>query len=145
MMNNRTFYNAVLTEHNLHPSHKHGLELATCSADGHNPTCGDEITLNLKVEDGHIVDGSFTGGGCAISQASADMMLDLVIGRTEEEAREYVTLFLKMIRGEATEDEIEQLEDAGALKDVSHMPTRAKCATLAWHTLDRLINVEERK
>lgn len=139
MMNNRTFYNEVLIEHNLHPSHKHALECATCSKDGQNPTCGDEITLNLRVENGKIADGSFTGNGCAISQASADMMLDLVIGKTEEEARKYIDLFLKMIRGEATEEEIEELEDAGALKDVSHMPTRAKCATLAWHTLLNIV------
>ena len=141
-MNNRTFYNEVLTEHNLHPAHKHGLGCANRSKDGLNPTCGDEITLHLKLEDGKISDGSFTGSGCAISQASADMMLDLVIDRTEDEARHYIDLFLKMIRGEATDEEIEELEDAGALKDVSHMPTRAKCATLAWHTLSAIIDKE---
>ena len=75
-MENKTFYNEILTEHNLHPYHKHKLEDANLVLEGVNPSCGDDIFLELKVEDGVVVDGAFEGDGCAISQASADMMLE---------------------------------------------------------------------
>ena len=100
------FYDEVLIDHNLHPQHLHELPGATCSHAGMNPSCGDEITLHLEMRDGVIADGSFTGIGCAISQASADIMLDLIIGRTPAEARELAGLFRKMIGGEITPDEI---------------------------------------
>ena len=86
-MENKTFYNEILTEHNLHPYHKHKLEDANLVLEGVNPSCGDDIFLELKVEDGVVVDGAFEGDGCAISQASADMMLELVIGRSKEDLR----------------------------------------------------------
>ena len=101
-MENKTFYNEILTEHNLHPYHKHKLEDANLVLEGVNPSCGDDIFLELKVEDGVVVDGSFEGDGCAISQASADMMLELVIGRSKEEALHLADLFLKMIKGSIT-------------------------------------------
>ena len=77
------FYNEVLIDHNLHPQHLHELPGATCSHAGMNPSCGDEITLHLTVKDGIITDGAYTGVGCAISNASADIMLDLIIGRIQ--------------------------------------------------------------
>ena len=138
-MENRTFYNEVLTEHNARPAHKRALENAGFSLEGVNPSCGDDITLSLKVEDGVIVDGAFAGDGCAISQASADIMLDLVIGRTKDEALRLSDVFRRMIQGAASEAEIEELEEAGALRDVSHMPARVKCAVLGWHTLDEIL------
>ena len=76
-MENRSFYNQILTEHNLHPEHKHDLADANLVLEGVNPSCGDDIVLKLKVEDDVITDGAFVGDGCAISQASADIMLDL--------------------------------------------------------------------
>ena len=145
MTENRTFYNEVLTEHNVHPLHKHEMEGANLVLEGVNPSCGDDIVLSLKVENGVIVDGAYTGDGCAISQASADMMLELVIGKTEAEARRLSDIFLRMIQSKATEEEIEELEEAGALRDVSHMPARVKCAVLAWHTLDNALEDEEKK
>lgn len=138
-MESRTFYNEVLTEHNVRPAHKRALEGECFSLEGVNPSCGDDITLSLRVEDGVIVDGAFEGDGCAISQASADIMLDLVIGRTKEEALRLSDVFRRMIQGAASEAEIEELEEAGALRDVSHMPTRVKCAVLGWHTLDEIL------
>ena len=95
--------------------------------------------LKLYVKDGIIEDGAFTGDGCAISQASADMMLDLVIGKNKEEALRLAELFFGMIKGEATATDIDELEEAGALIDVSHMPARVKCAVLGWHTLKNAI------
>ena len=135
MMNN-TFYNEILTDHNLHPAHKRKLEDANLVLEGVNPSCGDDIILELKEENGVIVDGAFVGSGCAISQASVDMMLELVIGKTKEEALKLGDMFLRMIQGEATDEEIDQLEEASALKDIAHMPARVKCAVLGWHTLD---------
>ena len=139
-MESRSFYNEILTDHNLHPMHKHELADANMQLEGVNPSCGDDIILNLKVEDGKIVDGSFTGDGCAISQASADIMLDLIIGREVEEAERLKESFLHMIKGEATDEEMELLEEAGALADISHMPARVKCAVLGWHTLENMLD-----
>ena len=83
------------------------------------------------------------GDGCAISQASADMMLDLVIGRSKEEALRLSDIFLRMIKGEITEEEKEELEEASILQDISHMPARVKCAVLGWHTLEEMLNEGE--
>ena len=80
-MENKTFYNEVLIEHNQHPIHKEKLPDANLVLEGVNPSCGDDIILQLKVENDVIVDGAFEGSGCAISQASADIMLDMIIGR----------------------------------------------------------------
>lgn len=135
-----SFYGEVLADHNLHPLHRHELEGANYVCKGLNPTCGDDIELHLDIRDGRIMDGSFTGIGCAISQASADIMLELVIGRTPEEARHLKDLFMKMITDEVTEDELEELEEAGALQSISKMPARVKCATLSWKTMEKLLN-----
>lgn len=143
-MPNRTFYNEILTDHNLHPAHKFNLSDANLALEGVNPSCGDDIVLQLNVNDqGIIVDGSFNGDGCAISQASVDMMLDLVIGKTKEEAHRLSDIFLRMIKGEASDDEIEELEEASSLKDISHMPSRVKCAVLGWHTMDELLDKKD--
>jgi nitrogen fixation NifU-like protein len=139
------FYGEVLTDHNLHPQHKHELDCATCSQHGVNPSCGDDIVLNLEVRNGIIENGSFTGSGCAISQASADIMLDLIIGKTPEEAEHYKELFMKMISGGITDEELEELEEASALQSISKMPARVKCAALGWRTLETLLNFKEVK
>ena len=141
-MMNRGFYNEILTEHNIRPEFKHDLEDAHIVLEGVNPNCGDDIWLKLKVEDGIIKDGAFVGDGCAVSQASADIMLGMIIGKTKEEALKLGDLFFKMIKGEATDEEIEELDEASALKDISHMPARVKCAVLGWHTLDEALNKE---
>ena len=134
-MAHNSFYNEILTEHNIRPEHKHDLPDANIVLEGVNPSCGDDIWLKLKVENGVVEDGAFVGDGCAISQASADIMLDMIVGRTKDEALHCADLFLKMIQGSATPEEIDELEEAGALQDVAHMPARVKCAVLGWHTL----------
>ena len=143
-MENRSFYNEILTEHNLPPYHKHDLPNANLVLEGVNPSCGDDIFLKLRVENGVIEDGAFVGDGCAISQASADIMLDLVIGRKKEDALHLANLFLKMIKSGVTESELQQLEEAGALQDVSHMPARVKCAVLGWHTMEEMLGNSEK-
>ena len=125
-MADRTFYNEILTEHNIRPEFKHDLPDADIVLEGVNPSCGDDIWLKLKL------DGDTS---CAISQASADIMLGMVIGKKKEEAIQMGEIFMKMIRGEATDEEIDSLEEASALRDVSHMPARVKCAMLGWRTL----------
>lgn len=135
-----SFYGEVLADHNLHPQHKHELECATHCCKGLNPTCGDNIELNLDIRGGVITDGSFTGIGCAVSQASADIMLELIIGKTPDEAKHIAALFRKMIAGEASDEEIDELEEAGALQSISKMPARVKCALLSWNTLEKLID-----
>lgn len=140
---NNTFYNEIITDHNNHPVHKKKIEGANLSLEGVNPSCGDDITLSLKVENGEVVDGGFEGDGCAISQASADMMLDLIIGRSVDEAKRLGEIFHRMITGSITEEEHEELEEAGILQDIAHMPARTKCAVLGWHTMDEMLKEDE--
>ena len=105
-----------------------------------NPSCGDEMVLKLRIEDGVIEEAAFTGHGCAVSQASADMMADLVTGETVEEARRLCGLFMKMVKGETlTDEEKEDLDEAAQLESISHMPARVKCAELGWRTLSEII------
>ena len=127
-------------EHNSHPDYKYQMDNATHTHDGINPSCGDELTLSLRVENGVIEEAAFTGHGCAISQASADIMADLITGETVEEAKRLSELFLAMIRGEElSSEDHEDLDEAAQLKDISHMPARVKCAELAWRTLDGML------
>lgn len=133
-------YTAALMQHNSHPDYKYEMEGCTCSHEGVNPSCGDELTLQLRIEDGVIEEASFVGSGCAVSQASADMMADLITGETVEEAKRLVGLFLEMIKGEAlSEEDKEDLDEAAELESISRMPARVKCAELAWRTLEKLL------
>ena len=144
-MTTNPFYNEILTEHNVRPEFKHDLPDADLVLDGVNPSCGDEIQLKLKLDGDTIADGAFVGDGCAISQASADIMLGMIVGQKKEKALEMGRTFLRMIHGEASEEEIESLEEASALKDIAHMPARVKCAMLGWRTLTEALTgkVEE--
>ncbi|MCI6798090.1 MAG: SUF system NifU family Fe-S cluster assembly protein [Spirochaetia bacterium] len=134
-MDTKELYREILNEHNINPNHKKDLSGATISLNGVNPSCGDNITLNLKIENDIITDGSFTGSGCAISQASVDMMLDLVIGKSKTEALSLIENFMAMIKGTAEEPQIESLDEAASLQDISKMPARVKCAVLGWRTM----------
>ncbi|HAL02607.1 MAG TPA: SUF system NifU family Fe-S cluster assembly protein [Lachnospiraceae bacterium] len=142
-MEDRSFYNEILTEHNIRPEFKVDIQGADITLEGVNPSCGDDIVLKLKLDGDTIVDGGYTGSGCAISQASADIMLGMVIGKKKEEALDLASSFMKMIKGKASEEEIENLEEAGALQDISHMPARVKCAVLGWRTLREAFGYEE--
>lgn len=133
-------YTAALMQHNSHPDYKYEMEGCTCSHEGINPSCGDELTLQLRIEDGVIEEASFVGSGCAVSQASADMMADLITGETVKEAKRLVGLFLGMIKGEPlSEEDKEDLDEAAELESISRMPARVKCAELAWRTLEKLL------
>ncbi len=138
-MDIKSLYREIVNEHNLHPGHKHDLEHPSIVLNGVNPSCGDDINLQLLVKDGIIEDASFNGSGCAVSQASADMMCDLVIGQTEKEALRLADIFMGMIKGTATEEEREELDEAASLEDIAHMPARVKCATLGWRTMKEVV------
>lgn len=130
-----SIYTAALMEHNAHPDYKYELEDATHSHEGVNPSCGDEIVLSLKLNGDVIEEIAFTGSGCAVSQASTDIMADLVTDETVDEARRLGDIFLRMITGDVTEEELEDLGEAAELKSISLMPARVKCAELGWRTL----------
>lgn len=133
-------YTELIAEHSQSQENRRPLEHATIKERGHNPSCGDEITLELEVEGGVIKDAAFSGTGCAISQASTDMMIDLMRGKKIDEARRLAELFIDMIHGDITDDNaLEELDEAAALKNISNMPARVKCATLAWHTLKQCV------
>ena len=133
-------YNDLIMEHSMNSENKKDLQNSTCSEMGHNPNCGDEIKLQLKLKDGIIEDMAFTGHGCAISQASTSIMIDTLRGKNIKEAKEIINTFIEMIKREITdENELKKLEDAIAFKNVSNMPARVKCALLAWHTMEDML------
>ncbi|NPD30690.1 SUF system NifU family Fe-S cluster assembly protein [Eggerthellaceae bacterium zg-1084] len=133
-------YTAALMAHNAHPDYKYDLQNATHEHECINPSCGDEMTLKLRVVDGVIEEAAFTGVGCAVSQASADIMAELITGETVEEAKRLSGLFVSMIQGkELTQDEKDDLDEAYELESIGRMPARVKCAELSWRTLDLII------
>lgn len=141
-MDTKELYREILNEHNINPLHKKEMENPTMSLNGVNPSCGDDITLNLKIENDVIVDASFTGSGCAISQASCDMMADVIIGKQKDVALKLAEIFDRMIKGQVSEDELEELDEAASLQDISHMPARVKCAMLGWRTMKEMLGIK---
>ena len=134
-------YNELIMEHSMNSYNKKELKDADYCEVGHNPNCGDEITLELKLNGDIIEDMAFSGHGCAISQASTSIMIDTLKGKTIEEAKEIVKTFIEMIKREITDEkELEKLEDAIAFRNVANMPARVKCALLAWHTIEDILN-----
>ncbi len=138
-------YNAVFLDHAKNPDYKYQMDGPTFSHEGINPSCGDELTFSVRMApNGTIEEAAFTGSGCAISQASADMMSDLMVDKTPAEAIELCELFKRMIRGEESDEELleEQLDEAAMLRDIAHMPARVKCAELAWRTLQEMLEMQ---
>ncbi len=134
-------YNELIMDHSMNSYNKKKLDNADFSSVGHNPNCGDEITLELKLKENIIENMAFSGHGCAISQASTSIMIDVLKGKTTEEAKEIIKTFIEMIKREITdENELKKLEDAIAFRNVSNMPARVKCALLAWHTIEDILN-----
>lgn len=137
-MDINALYNELIMEHNQSSESKRLLAHPDFEEKGHNPSCGDEITVQVEWNSDKTViqDIAFSGQGCAISQASASMMCDLLRGKSKEEAFHLVDTFIGMIKRECTsQEELDALEDAIAFQNISNMPARTKCAVLAWHTL----------
>ncbi|HZJ68402.1 MAG TPA: SUF system NifU family Fe-S cluster assembly protein [Candidatus Eisenbacteria bacterium] len=143
-MDLRQIYSQIIMEQSRSKRYRHELPHATAKERGFNPSCGDDICLSVIIEDERIVDIAFEGTGCAISQASTSLLCGLVKGKTVDEAKSLISVFLGMIQGDITDDEIlqEDLGDAVALKNISTMPQRVSCAVLAWRTLDLIIAKE---
>lgn len=137
-----SLYTQLILEHNADKRNKRTIPDFTFEERGHNPSCGDEITIQVKIKDGVIEDLAYTGSGCAISQASASMMIDLLQGKSVEEALETIEVFLGMIKREIHDmDYLEEtLDEAFVLQNISNLPARVKCAVLAWHTLKEAMN-----
>lgn len=136
-----SIYTELIMEHSISKHNKRILEISDIKEKGHNPSCGDEITLELKLDGDVIKDLAFTGEGCAISQASTSIMIELLKGKEVHEALKLTETFINMIKREITDDEeLYALEDAIAFKNISNMPVRVKCEVLSWHILkDALI------
>lgn len=130
-------YTQIITQNSRAKHNLRQVSNATHRLEGVNPTCGDELMLELRVENGVIEDAGYTGHGCAIFMASSSMMVDRILGRKIEEAESLIKVFFKMINQESlSEEEEDLLDEIMAFEGVSVMPSRVKCATLSWHTLE---------
>ncbi|MGP1577572.1 MAG: Fe-S cluster assembly sulfur transfer protein SufU [Treponema sp.] len=133
-------YQQTLLDYSRRKEHCHTMEDATGVERGHNPSCGDDITLFIKEKNGIVEDVSFSGIGCAVSTASTNMLIECIKGKPFEYARKCVELFFKMMAKEPlTKTELDILTDAQILGYFSGMPARIKCATLSWHSAKVLI------
>ncbi|HVF03378.1 MAG TPA: SUF system NifU family Fe-S cluster assembly protein [Frankiaceae bacterium] len=128
-----SMYQEIILDHYRNPHHKGLREPYDAEVHHVNPTCGDEVTLRVRVADGVVEDVSYESSGCSISQASASVMSDLVVGRPVEDAMTTAEAFLELMqsRGRAEPDE-DVLEDAVAFAGVAKYPARVKCALLGW-------------
>ncbi len=145
----RELYQEVILDHGRSPRNFRRPEDASREALGHNPLCGDILTVYLALDgDGVIRDAAFQGKGCAISMASASMMTEVVKGRTVEQAARLFDGFHRMCTEDgydlaaAEECDSEALERLAVLSGVREFPIRVKCATLAWHTMNAAMNGE---
>lgn len=140
MDNLEEMYNEIIMEHSMNSYNKKKLSSYDFCDLGHNPNCGDEIEIEVKLNGDVIEDMAFSGHGCAISQSSTSVMIDVLKGKTVKEAKEIIATFIGMIKREITDEEkLEKLEDAIAFKNISNMPARVKCALLAWHTMEDIL------
>ena len=131
----RDLYQEVIFDHYKRPRNRGALDGATHRAEGHNPLCGDQVTIYLDVDNGVVKDVRFEGAGCAIATASASLMTEALKGRTVAE----VDALFRRFRDLVTDDNAQASPDLGKLEvlaGVREFPARVKCATLAWHTLN---------
>lgn len=135
----RELYQEIIIDHNREPRNHHSMDDATSQANGFNPLCGDKLTVYAKIKDGQIIDLSFLGCGCAISQASASLMTEALRGKTVEEAHQLFHRFHNMLTQD-DENNLTSMDKLAVLAGVKAFPARVKCATLAWHTMEAALN-----
>lgn len=135
-------YQELILDHKRHPRNFHDMADATRTVDGHNPLCGDQLRIFVKLEDGRIADVSFLGAGCAISMASASMLTEAIKGKTVEEAEQMYEQMHRLLTGQGEEVDPAPLGKLAVLSGVRDYPTRVKCATLSWHTLKAALEDE---
>ncbi|HEX7050378.1 MAG TPA: SUF system NifU family Fe-S cluster assembly protein [Longimicrobiales bacterium] len=134
-----SLYQELILEHYKRPRNRGTLEGANAEAHLNNPTCGDQVRLQLRIEDGRIAEARFTGEGCSISQASVSMMTQLLRGKDTAEALALARRFTAMMHGDAEAARDKTLGDLRALAGVSRFPVRVKCALLGWNALEAAI------
>ncbi|WP_284141728.1 MULTISPECIES: Fe-S cluster assembly sulfur transfer protein SufU [unclassified Virgibacillus] len=134
-----SLYRQVIMDHYKNPRNRGKIEGDVLTVDMNNPTCGDRIQLQLKVEDGIVSDAKFDGEGCSISMSSASMMTQAIKGKKVEDALAMSKDFSNMMLGE----EVEFEDDIAALHGVSKFPARIKCATLAWKAMEKGVHEQE--
>ncbi|OAB43836.1 Fe-S cluster assembly sulfur transfer protein SufU [Paenibacillus antarcticus] len=134
-------YRQVIMDHYKNPRNKGKFEEGAITVDLNNPTCGDKISLQLKVNNGVVEDARYTGDGCSISMSSASMMTAAVKGKTLEEAKEMIARFSQLMLG--NDVQFDEYEDIEALSGVNKFPARIKCATLSWNALRKVIDEEQ--
>ena len=147
-MNLERIYQQTILDYNNRKDLKKELDDPTYIERGHNPNCGDDLTLEVRLSEDKIVeDASFLGNGCAISTASTAMLIDMIEGKSLENAKEKVELYFKMMKQDEklTADETKKLGDAVLMEYVAKMPARVKCATLSWHSMKVIVDKEESK
>lgn len=137
----RELYQEIIIDHNRNPRNHHSMDDATTQANGFNPLCGDKLTVYAKLVDGLVIDLSFVGCGCAISQASASLMTDALKGKSINAAHELFHRVHQMLTQD-DEQELQAMDKLTVLAGVKAFPARVKCATLAWHTLEAALNKE---
>jgi nitrogen fixation NifU-like protein len=131
-------YREVILDHYSRPRNKGDLDPADIKVEGNNPLCGDELAIYVRVNGDKITEARFHGRGCSISQASASMMTEQIVGKTLEEAQRMVARFKAMMHGDLVGED--ELGDLMALQGVRKFPVRVKCATLAWVALEQGVN-----
>ena len=136
-------YQELILDHKRHPRNFRDMPDATRAVDGHNPLCGDQLRLFVKVANGRIEDVSFIGVGCAISIASASMLTEAVMGKTVQEAQHLFADMHDLLTRNPSGTDPAELGNLGALAGVHEYPMRVKCATLSWHTLDTALNSDD--
>lgn len=135
-------YQELIIDHGTQPRNHYALQDPSMDAEGYNPLCGDKVHVYLKVNNNQIGDVSFTGQGCAISMASASIMCEYLKNKTIDQALEIFNKFQKLVTEENTSSI--DLGKLSALAGVRKFPARVKCATLAWHTLQKALESGEK-
>jgi len=138
-------YQQVILDHNKNPRNFGKLEPATHHAEGHNPLCGDNVTVELFLDgSGVIQDIRFSGSGCAISKASASIMTTVLKGKTKAEAEKMFEQFQHLVTADMSEiADLESLGKLAVFAGVKEFPARIKCASLSWHTMTAALHGEE--
>ena len=130
-------YQSIILDHNRRPKNYGPLEEANHRAEGRNPSCGDEVRVELRVTDDRIEDVRFTAAGCAVSRAAASIMTQSVKGKTRAEVEQLFATFHELVTGKLrpSAQEARGLGELAAFSGVSRFPIRVKCASMPWHTL----------
>jgi nitrogen fixation NifU-like protein len=139
-MDLRELYQEIIIDHNRNPRNHYLMTDATTEARGFNPLCGDKLTVYLNLDNEHVIDLSFVGCGCAISQASASLMTEALRGKTIVDAHQLFQRFHRMLTSDSKEDWSGTLDKLTVFAGVRAYPARVKCATLAWHTFEAALN-----